>query len=138
MHLEKGLALVADFIKAIDSRPGFSVQSSPLSRNVFRVSGKLDCLLYIKGRSQDPLRWGVTANVIERLRAQKEPWAVILLYVSIKTGYLLSASDVQHYVDGVWALGADGDFKPSPGGYLAINEPFHSIDEFVQLLTIIV
>lgn len=60
---------------------------------------------------------------------------MVLLYLSENTGYLLSSADVVHYADNVWALGSDGDYKPSTGSYLARNKPFQSIDEFLAQLT---
>lgn len=61
-----------------------------------------------------------------------------LLYLSENTGYLLSSADADHYTQNVWALGSDGDFKPSTGSYLANNQPFDSIDAFFSQLVAVV
>ena len=94
---------------------------------MFEIEGDNKCLLYVKGRSAHPIRWGVTANVINRLKDQKLPWAVILLFLSHESGYLLSSDDVEYYIKNVWPLGSDGDYKPSEGNYLSRNSPFNSM-----------
>jgi len=101
---------------------------------MFHLREPINSLLYIKARAEEPLRWGVTANVIKKLQAQSIPWAVVLLYVSENTGYILSPGDVNYYTNGIWAIGADGDYKPSPGSYLTKNKPFHSIEQFIHHL----
>lgn len=138
MNTEKGNKIVADFAKVAGERLGFAITHTSISRNVFELTGSMNCLLYLKARAEYPLRWGVTANVLDRLKGHSKPWVVVLLYVSHKTGYLLSSADVEHYTKNIWALGADGDYKPSTGSYLASNKPFRSIDEFfTQLSTIL-
>jgi hypothetical protein len=138
MGTEKGNKIVADFADVVGKRPGLAMTRTSISRNVFELTGPINCLLYLKARAEYPLRWGVTSNVLDRLKQYNKPWVVVLLYVSYKTGYLLSSSDVEHYTKNIWALGADGDYKPSPGSYLANNKPFHSVDEFsAQLSTIV-
>jgi len=129
-----GAQIVIDFVATLRGLPGVSVARSTLSRNVFELSGPRTCLLYVKGRAEPPHRWGVTANVVSRLKAQRQNWYIVLLYESKETGYLLSASDVDHYMGGIWPLGADGDYKPAPGNYLGRNSPFKSFSNFSQLV----
>jgi hypothetical protein len=69
-----------------------------MSRNVFACKGKVNCLLYIKGRAEQPYRSGVTANVTDRLKVQPKNWYVILLFECCEKGYLLSSRDVEHYI----------------------------------------
>lgn len=128
-----GAQVVTDFVAALRGVPNLTVTRCALSRNVIELSGPARGLLYIKGRAEPPYRWGVTANVVSRLKAQREIWQVVLLYEFKDTGYLLSASDVQHYMHGVWPLGADGDYKPAPGSYLSRNSPFRSFATFIRL-----
>jgi hypothetical protein len=94
---------------------------------VFEVDYGKKCLLYVKARSAQHIRWGVTANVISRLKDQTLPWWVVLLYFTHESGYLLTAGDVSYYIKNVWPLGADGDYKPSEGTYLGRNNPFNSM-----------
>jgi hypothetical protein len=129
-----GAQIVTDFVAALRGLPGVTVGSSSLSRNVFQFSGPRTCLLYIKGRAESPYRWGVTTNVVSRLKAQEQDWHVVLLYESKETGYFLSANDVAYYVDRIWPIGADGDYKPAPGSYLARNSPFKSFGNFSRLV----
>ena len=83
--------------------------------------------MYVKARSAHPIRWGVTKNVIDRLKNQNLPWYVILLFLSHESGYLLSMDDANYYIKNVWPLGADGDYKPSEGSYLSRNRPSNSL-----------
>jgi hypothetical protein len=132
-----GAQIVTEFVAALRGLTGVSITRSSLSRNVFELSGPRTCLLYVKGRAESPYRWGVTANVVSRLQAQEKDWFVILLYESRESGYLLSASDVAHYMSGVWPLGADGDYKPAPGNYLDRNSPFKSFSNFSRVVGIV-
>jgi len=129
-----GEQIVNDFVVALRALPGVNVARTSISRKVFDLSGPTSCLLYVKGRAESPYRWGVTANVVSRLKAQGKLWYVILLYESKETGYLLSSGDVSHYMGGVWPRGADGDYKPAPGDYLARNSPFKSFNNFGRLV----
>ena len=133
--------IVNDFVEAVSKRGGFVItrkRISPKTRNVFELTGKMNCLLYLHSIDHQPYRWGVTANVLERLRKQNKPWAVVLFYESHSTGYLLSSADVEYYTKNVWPLARDGDYKPAPGSYLAKNIPFQLLDEFfAQLSTIL-
>lgn len=135
---KRGDQIVGDFTQAVSAQPGFNIDPSRISRNVFEVTGPTSCLLYVKARSQPLWRWGVTANVVNRLNAQTKPWAVVLLMGSHDAGYLLSSGDVEYYTENVWPLGTDGDFKPATGSYLGRNTPFSTMEAFCsQLETIL-
>ena len=127
-----GSQLVSEFIRFLNTLPNYSVTSSSISRNVFRLSGNFESLIYVKGRAEEPHRWGVTKNVINRLEDQNIPWFVILLFNTPETGYLLSQSDVRSYISSVWPLGSDGDYKTAPGSYLSNIVPFNSISIFID------
>jgi hypothetical protein len=131
MNTSAGTYLVNRFIQALNERE-IKVVHTSISRNVFEFNGCSNSLLYIKGRAEQPLRWGVTANVIERLQSQTKPWAVILLFESYERGYFLSQQDVNHYIRDTWPLARDGDYKPSPGSYLSGNLPLYSIQDFID------
>ena len=133
--------IVNDFIKALSEREGHRISRirlTPKNRSVYELSGKLNCLLSLHYISHPPYRWGVTANVVEKLKTQPKPWAVVLFYDSYETGYLLSSTDVIYYTKNVWPLAGDGDYKPAPGNYLAKNVPFRSLEGFLsQLLSML-
>ena len=136
--MSKGPEIVAAFVSEI-RKHGLTVTQSRVSQNCFEIDGhsgahRVHCVLYVKGRAAPPYRWGVTANVLERLELQPLPWFTVLLYESSNTGYFLTRADVLHYTNGVWPLAADGDYKPAPGTYLARNAPFKSFSTFVALL----
>ena len=131
--------IVKNFIKALAKRESYvvnQVRITPRSRSVYKISGKLNCLLSLHYISHPPYRWGVTANVVEKLRRQRAPWGVVLLFESHEQGYLLPSTDVIYYTEKVWPLAADGDYKPAaPGSYLHRNNPFNSLDEFLMQLS---
>lgn len=135
MIMTKGAEIVSKFISALNSRNGISVSRTHISRNVFEYcySAHSKILLYVKGRAQEPYRWGVTANVIQRLRNESKPWVVIMLFESQEQGYLLTSKDISYYiVNKIWPLGADGDYKPATGSYLANNSPLYSVEDFAN------
>ncbi len=134
MNTSKGARLVNEFTKSLNTLKDIGISHTPISRNVFEFKGKSDCLLYVKGRAEHPYRWGVTANVIDRLRAQPKKWLVILLRESHEKGYLLNSKDVDHYIRTVWPLAGDGDYKPATGSYLSRNAELHSIKEFIEII----
>ena len=127
-----GSQLVTEFVRCLRALLNYRVASSSISRNVFKLSGNSESLIYVKGRAEKPHRWGVTKNVVRRLEDQNIPWFVILLFDTPGTGYLLPQSDVEYYMSSVWPLGSDGDYKPATGSYLSNNSPFNSIDIFVD------
>ena len=104
-----------------------------MSNNIVDLSGSVNCLVYIKVRSEKPYRWGVTANRIGELRKSGKDWVIVLLYETPETGYLLTSNDVNRYLS-IWPLGSDGDYKMGPGSYLQFNRPFRSFKEFIDSL----
>lgn len=130
--MAKGTEIVKKFIQALNTRNGVSVLHTSISRNVFEYSGQKKVFLYVKGRAEEPYRWGVTANVIKRLRNESKPWVVILLFDTHEKGYLLTSDDNDNYISNVWPLGADGDYKPATGSYLANNSPLYSLDSIIN------
>lgn len=103
-------------------------------RNIAELSGSINCLVYFKVRSEQPYRWGVTANRIDELKQSGKKWFLVLLYESPHTGYLITPNDVERYLS-VWPLGNDGDYKVGPGSYLRFHKPFYSFSEFLSSLT---
>ncbi len=132
--MSTGAQIVADFVSALENSPGLSIVRSTISHNVWIIGGSTHCLIYVKGRTAAPYRWGIIANVVHRLEAQNRKWFAVLLYESKETGYLLSAIDVRHYIKVAWPRGIDGDYKPAPGTNLAHNHPFSSFSECVCAL----
>ena len=130
----KGTRIVSDFIKSINQMNNLSATRTSISKQVFEINDLKNCLIYVKSRSDYPLKWGVTANVIGRLNNQNLPWFVILLFLSHKTGYLLDSNDVDYYIRNVWPLGSDGDYKPAEGTYLDRNMPFSSVENCINQL----
>ena len=93
----------------------------------------INCLIYFKIRSEEPYRWGVTANRINELGQANKNWVLVLLYESPHNGYLITETEVKSYLS-IWPLGADGDYKVEPGSYLRHNRPFHSFTDFINSL----
>lgn len=104
------------------------------SRNIIEIKGMINCLLYVKIRSGEPYRWGVTKNRIKELNNSGKKWCLVLLYESPNRGYFLTADDVNRYM-GIWPLGSDGDYKVAPGAYLKYNIPFNAFSDFIESLT---
>jgi len=136
MNISKGTQLVRDFVQALNAEKDIKISRTIISRNIFEFTGRGNCLFYVKGRAEHPYRWGVTANVIDRLKGQPKRWMVILLFESHEQGYLLTSKDVEHYIQNVWPLGADGDYKPATGSYLAKNIAFYSVHDFINAIEI--
>ena len=134
MNTARGTGLVKGFIQVLNKQTGVKLTRTPISQNVFEYTGHANMLLYVKGRAEEPLRWGVTANVIQRLQSQAKPWFVILLFESHDQGYLLTQNEVEYCIRNIWALGRDGDYKPSSGSYLSRKQPFHSIQGFIDAI----
>lgn len=133
MDHDRGNKIVSDFIELVGKYPGLKIKSTLFSPNVYEVDGLFNCLLYVKARSEDPLRWGVRASIVQNLRRQNKPWYVLLLYVKPQTGYLFSPSAVIHYIDNkVWPIGKDGDYKPA-ATHLYSDKSIH-IHSFEELL----
>jgi len=123
----RGTQILSSFKTALRDQLGISLKPTSISRQVYQLETNNNCLLYVKTRSDYPIKWGVTKNVIDRLSNQDLPWAVILLFLSHESGYLLSSDDVEYYINNVWPLGSDGDYKPAEGSYLSRNYPFNSV-----------
>ena len=107
-----------------------------MSRNIIELSKSINCLIYFKVRSKksyNSYTWGVTANRIDELKQSDIKWVLVLLYESARTGYLITAGDVNRYLS-IWPLGNDGDYKVSTGSYLQFNKPFQSFSEFLNSL----
>jgi len=134
VNTARGTGLVKGFIQVLNKQTGVKLTRTPISQNVFEYTGHANMLLYVKGRAEEPLRWGVTANVIQRLQSQAKPWFVILLFESHDQGYLLTQNEVEYCIRNIWALGRDGDYKPSSGSYLSRKQPFHSIQGFIDAI----
>lgn len=134
MNTAKGTQLVKDFIKVLTTHEGINVTRTSISQNVFEFQGHSNSLLYVKGRSEQPYRWGVTDNVIDRLKNQSANWFVVLLFESHEKGYLLTSQDVDYYISNIWPLGRDGDYKPAAGSYLSRNLAIRSIEEFIEII----
>ena len=125
-------------LRQTGERQGFRCQpwfqgTRRMSNNIVELSGSIDCLVYIKVRSEEPWRWGVTANRIDELRRSSKKWIVVLLCGTPETGYLLTPNDIDRYLC-IWPLGSDGDYKVATGSYLQFNRPFHSFNEFNYLM----
>ena len=125
-------------IRQTGERRGFRCQlwfqgTRRMSNNILDLSGSIDCLVYIKVRSERPYRWGITANRLKELKQSGKEWVTVLLYETPKTGYLLTSNDVNRYLP-IWPLGSDGDYKVGPGSYLQFNRPFDSFNELLSSL----
>lgn len=104
-----------------------------ISGNIIALSGSIDCLIYVKVRSEKPHRWGVTSNRIDELEQSGRKWLLALLYEAPDTGYLITSKDASHYLH-IWPLGSDGDYKVGTGSYLRFNKPFHQFSGFLTSL----
>jgi len=129
-----GSQIISNFRESIQGEYGKKLKLTSISKQVFELEDERNCLLYVKARSANPKKWGVTKNVIDRLKNQNSPWFVILLFLSHENGYLLSMDDVSFYIKSVWPLGTDGDYKPSEGSYLSRNRPFNSLSSLIEEL----
>ena len=129
----------ASLLRQAGEEKGFRAQfwyqgTRRTSKNIIELSGSINCLIYFKVRSEEPYRWGVTANRINELKQSGKEWYLVLLYESPNTGYLITTEDVNHYSLSIWPIGSDGDYKVGPGSYLQLNRPFHSFSEFLNSL----
>ena len=133
--------ILSNFISQLEQygkKMGFNVdiwKNTPRkSRNIIEIRGAINCLIYVKTRSAEPYRWGVTKNRIEELNNSGEKWCLVLLYESSNTGYFLTADEVNGKYRGIWPLGRDGDYKVAPGTYLKHKAPFNSFSDFINSL----
>jgi hypothetical protein len=109
------------------------------TKNIIKLNGSLDCLLYFKIRSEEPYRWGVTKSRIEELQSSGKKWFIVLLFETPKNGYLLTSRDVERYIDeGLWPMGRDeknkNECKISPGKALQHKYRFYTFDDFINSL----
>jgi len=132
MGVTKGSEIVSEFVQLLNERSGTSVLKTLISKNVFEYLGTKTVLLYVKGRAEEPYKWGVTKNIIQQLRCDDRPWMVVLLFESPESGYLLTEEDTEYYIENVWPVGSDGDYKPASSTYLANNTALRSIDAFIS------
>jgi hypothetical protein len=69
-------------------------------------------VLYVKESNTSPAFWGLTKNQLNRLRACRLPWFVVLLDGGNTHGYLLTPSHLEIRIgDGTFELARDGDHK---------------------------
>jgi hypothetical protein len=127
-------------LRQAGERNGFSCELwygglGRISRNILKISGSVNCLIYFKIRSARPYKWGVTANRLLELERSNQKYYIILLYESPHTGYFLTSEDVNRYLS-IWPLVSDGDYKPAAGSYLQFNEPFLSFSELLGYLIV--
>jgi hypothetical protein len=103
-----------------------------VGEHLFRLTGALNLVLYVKVRTEGPPFWGLTANRLQLLRDSKKEWRVVLLFESPSYGYAFKPAEVEENIKkGLWRLASDGDYKvhqadvaerqpfTSPGGLLA-------------------
>ena len=109
------------------------------TKNIIKLDGYLNCLLYFKIRSGKPYRWAATKSRIEELQASGKKWFIVLLLETPNNGYLLTSKDVDRYIDeGLWPMGRDkknkNEYKISTGKTLQYNHPFHTSEDFINSL----
>lgn len=90
-----------------------NIDKSSISRQVFEVTGTVNCLLYVKTRKHEKTNWGITANVINRLKEQNRSWFVVLLSSNQNNGYVLTEQDIDYHISNIWNENIDGDYKTS-------------------------
>ena len=109
------------------------------TKNIIKLDGYLDCLLYFKIRSGKPYRWAATKSRIEELQASGKKWFIVLLFETPNNGYLLTSKDIERYIDeGLWPMGRDkknkNEYKISRGKPLQNNHPFSTFEDFINSL----
>ena len=138
MNHDRGNQIVTDFIHMLSKLPEINVtKRRDISPNVYEIDGAFNSLLYVKARSEEPLRWGVRKTIVERLRRQAKPWDVLLLYDLPCTGFLFFSKVVLHYIDNsIWPYAKDGDYKPSDTEkYSSKSVTVRSIDELLHKIS---
>jgi len=105
---------------------------------IIELSGQINCLLYLKIRSEKPHTWGITKGRIEELQASGKEWFTVLLFDKPDNGYLLTSQQVKRYLsEALWPLGRDknkNEYKISPGKALQYNKPFYSFVDLINSL----
>ena len=131
-----GSELVRNLVKLLSDLPGLNVVSSGLSRmgRVYQLDGYVNGLIYIKAIAHPPHHWGITENTVHKIKHQRKPWCVILLYDSSNTGYVISSVEYDKRSDGLWP-DAQGDYKISSGKSLVGIPKFRRIDELLTILS---
>ena len=107
------------------------------SDNIIELRGVSSLFLYIKTRSEEPYTWGITKSRLDNFHMRNDLYAIILLAGSSEKGYFLTKSDIIYYVKEIWPLGKDGDYKVKPGKYLERNRILSSLEDFLELLTVL-
>jgi hypothetical protein len=138
MDHNRGKQIIKEFVRLLEQRSDIKVSLRfDISPQVYEISGTVHTLLYVKARSERPLRWGVRKLIVEKLRRQKLPWSVFLTYDLPNTGFLFYSNVVMDYVDRkIWPLAKDGDYKPSDiPTYSDKSITIHTIDELFKKLS---
>ena len=104
--------LIENFIRDASKDLECKIVKSNISRQVFETSGNINYLFYIKTRTTNS-NWGVTKNVIDKLKKEKGTWFVLLLSTSPFQNYILASDSVEFYIKNRWNLNQDGDYKTS-------------------------
>lgn len=132
-----GNQIVKEFVQKLSSFNGINLKKSNLSRmgRVYELSGKIDCLLYIKAIAHPPHHWGITKHTVEKIETISVPWFIILLYDSPETGYVISSSEYYKKIrDHIWP-DAQGDYKISEGKSLKGIPKFIEIVDVIKLIS---
>ena len=134
--MKKGLRIVKHFTIALNESNYNTINIRMISSNVFKTKiNENEVLLYVKGRSEKPFKWGVTRNIVKKLESQNLDWYIILLYSTNQSGYFLSSGEVIEKINRkIWPLANDGDYKPAEGNYLKNCKKFTNIDELINLI----
>jgi hypothetical protein len=133
MHNSDRRKLVSGFVIRLNQTEGLTAIRQPsYSPNVFEISGLVNCLVYLRSRTESPYRWGVNSNVLQSLQHQGEKWILLLLFDTHEQGYFLTPEEVNYYVQYIWPLGRDGDYKPAAGTYLSRSSTFSNIEGFLS------
>ncbi len=108
------------------------------TNNIIELKGNINCLIYCKIRSGPPYQWGITTNRINELKSSRKKWFIILLFETSNNGYLLTANDVERYLnEKLWPIGSDrnkNEYKISRGKTLKYNKPFENFLDLLEKL----
>lgn len=130
----KGLKIAEEFVRLTGLDTSLKIRRSQISKSVYLFN--TDVLLYIKTISKEPYKWGVTKNVVTRLNSQELTWYVILLFNTHESAYVLNSDETKYYINNkIWPIGADGDYKPASGNYLAKNKPIYGFANILEKIT---
>ncbi|MBA7631580.1 hypothetical protein ES703_39112 [subsurface metagenome] len=133
-----GNQLVRELIEELSKIPNLSVTQSSISKRgrVFQLEGKINGFIYVHAIASSRRHyWGITKNTAKKIKAQKKPWCVILLYESKNTGYVISSAEYHKRIkEGLWPY-KQGDYKISERKSLFGVPNFSKVDELVVLLS---